>query len=111
MSYCSLPWLAYYAFRIGDRLADGLALGFWMAFAVMNGSSIRTSTPGCWRRRSGCAPCGSSRPAVRARLLVHTVAAVGLFLALCGVRLATVLLVMRDDRRGWATIGMSRPSR
>jgi hypothetical protein len=36
MSYCSLPWLFYYAFRIGQRFASGLWLGCWMAFAVMN---------------------------------------------------------------------------
>ena len=37
MSYCSVPWLAYFAFRIGRRFSDGLWLGFWMAFVVMNG--------------------------------------------------------------------------
>ena len=37
MSYCNLPWLAYYAFRILDRFSDGLWLGCWLAFVVMNG--------------------------------------------------------------------------
>src|SRR5262249_12235214 len=37
MSYCSLPWLACCAFRIGDRFSDGLSLGFWLAFVASNG--------------------------------------------------------------------------
>ncbi len=32
MSYGSLPWLAYHAFRIGERPSQGAWLGFWMAF-------------------------------------------------------------------------------
>ncbi len=100
MSYCSLPWLAYHAFRIGDRFADGLALGFWLAFAVLNGIGYPTLYGGLlasavWLRAARVQP-----PGERPRLLIHTMAAVGLFLALCGVRLVTVLLVMRDDERG-----------
>ena len=29
MSYCSLPWLAFFAYRIGWRFSDGVWLGFW----------------------------------------------------------------------------------
>lgn len=37
MSYSSVPWLAYHAFRIGDRFFNGLAIGFRLAFTVCNG--------------------------------------------------------------------------
>ncbi len=99
MSYCTLPWLALCAFRIGGRLADGLALGFWAAFAVMNGIQYLTLYAGLlagaiWLRALRVQPNGH-----RARLLWHTVAAIGIFLALCGTRLATVLDVMKDDHR------------
>ena len=71
MSYCSLPWLAYHAFRIGDRLADGLGLGFWMAFAVMNGIQYLSLYAGLLTARDLAArravqPAGRSRPAARA---------------------------------------------
>ena len=42
MSYCSVPWLALFAYRIGRRLSDGLWMGFWMGFAVMNGIQYMT---------------------------------------------------------------------
>src|SRR5262249_4926831 len=35
----------------------------------------------------------------RGRLIIHSLAAAGTFFALCGWRLATVLLVLRDDQR------------
>lgn len=99
MSYCSLPWLALCAFRIGGRFADGLALGFWTAFAVMNGIQYLTLYAGLlaaviWLRALRVQPTGQ-RPA----LLLNTLAAIAFCLALCGIRLATVLAVLRDDRR------------
>ena len=99
MSYCSLPWLALGAFRIGGRFADGLALGFWTAFAVFNGIQYSTLYAGLlagaiWLRALRVQLRGD-----RARLLLNTAGAVGLFLALSGIRLATVLAVLRDDNR------------
>src|SRR5262249_4319552 len=63
MSYCSLPWLALQAFRIGGRLADGLWLGFWMAFAVLNGIQYLTLYAGVltatiWVRAARVQPAG-----------------------------------------------------
>ncbi|HKI21155.1 MAG TPA: hypothetical protein VKA15_24900, partial [Isosphaeraceae bacterium] len=121
MSYCSVPWLAYYAFRIGERFLDGLALGFWAAFAALNGMQYLSLyaavlTVLVWMRTLRVGP-----RAIRKRVLVHTVAALGLFLALCGWRLATTLLVLLDDQRErvtlwdespWATFGylLARPA-
>jgi hypothetical protein len=103
MSYCSVPWLAYYSFRIGHRFSDGLGLGFWLAFVVMNGIQYLSLYGGTlvaiiWIRALRLQP-----PERRVRLLAHTLAAVGIFFALCGWRLATVLDVMQVDARGRAT--------
>jgi len=99
MSYCSLPWLAYHAFRIGDRFRDGLGLGGWMAFTVMNGIQYLSFYGGLlaaliWMRALRVQPSRN-----RVRLLVDTLAAVGFFLLLCGWRLVTVFLVLLDDER------------
>ncbi len=99
MSYCSLPWLAYHTFRLGERCTAGLWLGFWMAFAVLNGIQYLTLyavvlTAAIWVRAARVQPAGQ-----RLRLLWHTVAACGVFLTLCGWRLMTVLLVLLEDRR------------
>ena len=99
MSYCSVPWLAYYAYRIGRRFSDGLSLGFWLAFGVMNGIQYSNLYAGpltamIWVRAFRVQP-----PGRRSALLLHTMAALGLFLLLCGWRLSTVLLVLLDDRR------------
>jgi hypothetical protein len=109
MSYCSVPWIAYHAFRIGDRLFDGLALGFWQAFAVLNGIQYLTLYGGgltlvVWTRALRVGPS-----AIRARVVVHTVASLGLFLALCGWRLAPTLLVLLDDQRERVTIWDESP--
>ena len=84
MSYCSLPWLAYHAFRIGDRFVDGIGLGGWMAFAILNGIQYITFYGGLlagliWVRAFRVQPQGG-----RKRLIVHTLAAVGVFLGVCG---------------------------
>jgi hypothetical protein len=110
MSYCSVPWLVYHAFRIGDRFFDGLALGFWLAFAVLNGIQYLTLYGGvlttlAWVRAVRVGP----RP-IRKRVLGHTVAAIGVFLTLCGWRLATALLVLLDDRRERVTFWDESPS-
>jgi hypothetical protein len=100
MSYCSLPWLVYHSFRIGQRLADGLWLGFWTAFMVMNGiqylslyASVLASA--AWLRALRVQP-----PGRRVELLMHTMAAIGAFLVLSGWRFLTVVLVILDDKRG-----------
>ena len=99
MSYCSLPWLAYHAFRIGDRFVDGIGLGGWMAFVILNGIQYLSFYGGLlagliWARAVRVQPGAS-----RARLLVHTLAAVGVFLGVCGWRLIPILLVLADDKR------------
>jgi hypothetical protein len=99
MSYCSLPWLAYHAFRLGDGLEQGVWLGFWAAFAILNGLQYLTLyaavlTAAVWLRAVRVQPTGT-----RGRVIRPTVAAVGTFLALSGWRLATVFLVLREDRR------------
>jgi hypothetical protein len=99
MSYCSVPWLVYHTFRIGQRLADGLWLGFWMAFVVMNGIQYLSLYGAVLTVLVWIRALRVQRPDEWSRLLVHTLAALGAFLVLCGWRLATVLLVMRDDLR------------
>jgi hypothetical protein len=99
MSYCSLPWLAYHAFRIGDRFVDGIGLGGWTAFLILNGIQYLSFYGGLlagliWARAVRVQPVGN-----RARLFVHTLAAVGVFLGVCGWRLIPVLLVLADDKR------------
>ena len=110
MSYCSVPWLAYHAFRIGQRLADGLWLGFWMAFVVMNGIQYLSLYGAVLAALVWIRALRVQRPDERSRLLVHTLAALGVFLVLCGWRLATVLLVMGDDLRERVTFWDESPS-
>ncbi|AGA30929.1 hypothetical protein [Singulisphaera acidiphila] len=103
MSYCAFPWLIYSAFRVGDRLRDGLWLGFWAAFTVLNGiqypSLYGLLIAGLvWIRALRVQP----KP-LRGRLLGHTVAAIGVGLALAGWRLTTTALVMADFPRKWHT--------
>ena len=98
MSYCSVPWLALFAYRIGRRLSDGLWLGFWMGFMVMNGIQYMTLyaipfTAMIWFRSLRMQP-----RALRGKLLVHTLAALGVCLLIGGWRLYTVLLVLLDDK-------------
>jgi len=103
MSYCSVPWLAFYAFRIGGRLSDGLWLGFWSAFAVLNGLQYISFYGSLLAALIVMRAVRIQPPGHRLKLLAHTMAAVGMSLTLCGWRLATVLLVLRDDRRERAT--------
>jgi hypothetical protein len=99
MSYCSVPWLAYFACRIGRRFSDALWLGFWMAFVVMNGIQYMSvyAVPLLaliWVRAVRV------QPRVHLlRLLCHSLASLGVFLLICGWRLVSVLLVLMDDKR------------
>jgi hypothetical protein len=99
MSFCSLPWLLYHAFRLDRRCADGALLGLWLAFSALNGIHYFTIyslliLAVVWLRglrvRSGPA---------RARFLLHSALAAGILLALAGWRLATTALVCRDFPR------------
>ncbi|MHB1557762.1 MAG: hypothetical protein ACYC61_09800 [Isosphaeraceae bacterium] len=104
MSYCSLPWVAYHAFRIGERLSHGLWLGFWAAFSLLNGLQYLSLyavvfAVFIWVRAIRVQP-----PGHRVAVLRNTMAAAGVFLVLSGWRLATVLLVMREDRREAMTL-------
>lgn len=99
MSYCSVPWLAYHTCRIGWRFRAGLWLGLWTAFAVMNGIQYMTVYTAplialFWLRAFRVQP-----PAQRVQLLRNTLASLGVFLLICGWRLATILFVLMDDQR------------
>ena len=103
MSYCSLPWLVYHAFRIGHRPAEGVWLGFWTAFVVLNGiqylSLYAAILAGlAWLRALRVQPHGR-----RVGLLLHIAIAVGTFFLLCGWRFVTVVLVILEDRRDRAS--------
>ena len=109
MSYCSVPWLAYFSFRIGRRFSDGLWLGFWSSFVVMNGIQYMSIyalplTASIWVRSLRVQPRGR-----RWDLIVHTLAAIGVFLLICGWRLCTVLLVILDDKRERVTFWDETP--
>jgi hypothetical protein len=99
MTYCSLPWLAYYAYRIGERPSAGLWLGFWLAFVVLNGIEYLSLYGGVLMAVIWIRSLRVQRPGRRMRLLANTVAAAGLCLTLCGWRLATTLLVVQGDKR------------
>jgi hypothetical protein len=99
MSYCSVPWLAYFTFRIGRRFSDGLWLGFWSAFVVLNGIQYMSLyaaplTAAIWIRAYRVQP-----PGRRSALLLHTLAAGGVFFLLCAWRLCTVLFLILEDQR------------
>ena len=110
MSYCSVPWLAYFAFRVGRRFSDGLWLGFWSSFVVMNGIQYMSLyavplTASIWLRAFRMQPRGRRRA-----MILHTLAAIGVFLLICGWRLSTVLLVILDDKRERVTYWDVSPS-
>ncbi len=99
MSYCALPWLAYFAFRIGGRFHDGAWLGFWLAFVVINGIQY-LSVYAAILMTLICVRAFRVQPADRrAPLLLNAMAAIGVFFLLSGWRLITVLLVISEDKR------------
>ena len=109
MSYCSVPWLAYFAARIGRRFSDGLWLGFWMGFVILNGIQYLSLyavplTAMIWLRAFRLQPPGRHRA-----LLVHTAAAVGVFFLICGWRLCTMLPVLLEDKREQVTFWDETP--
>jgi hypothetical protein len=104
MSYGSLPWLAYHAFRIGDGLAQGVWLGFWMAFTLLNGLQYVSLYAIVLMMAIGVRALRVRPPGMRIVLLRNVAAGVGCFLVIAGWRLATAFLVLRDDRREAMTI-------
>ena len=83
MSYCSLPWLAYHALRIGGRFSHGVWLGFWMAFTLLNGLQYVSLyavvlASAVWLRALRVQPRGQ-----RGELFRNTMAAIGVFLGIC----------------------------
>jgi hypothetical protein len=104
MSYCTLPWLVYHTFRIGERRSHGIWLGFWMAFSVLNGLQYISLyavilAAAVWLRAWRVQPSGRRREFFR-----NSIAAAGVFVAIAGWRLATVYPVLRDDRRETVTL-------
>jgi len=99
MCYPALPWMLYHVFRLDRRRVDGLALGFWASFNVLNGIQYFTVYTvlivGVVWMRALVARTGADR----GRFVSHTVLAAGVFLALSGWRLATTALVYRDFPR------------
>ena len=110
MSYGSLPWLAYHAFRIGKGRAHGWWLGFWMAFTVMNGLQYLSLYAVAFAAAIWVARSASSRPAIALALIRNTILAVGVFLLIAGWRLATVYPVLREDRREAMTLWDESPA-
>jgi hypothetical protein len=104
MSYASLPWLAYHAFRIGGSLSHGVWLGLWMAFTLLNGLQYISLYALVLAAAVGLRAVRSGPPACRRVLLRNAAAAAGCFFLLAGWRLATVYLVLRDDRREAMTL-------
>jgi hypothetical protein len=109
MSYCSLPWLAYFAFRIGRRFSDGIWLGFWLAFVVMNGVQYLSVYAGALTAMIWMRAVLIQSADRRFSLLLHTMAAIGVAFLLCGWRLSTVLLVLADDKRERVTFWNETP--
>ena len=109
MCYPVLPWMLYHVFRLERRCSDGLWLGFWAAFNVLNGIQYFTVYTvlivGVAWLRALLARSGIDR----GRFLVHTTMALGTFLALSGWRLTTTGLVYRDFPRVYATAYAETP--
>jgi hypothetical protein len=109
MCYPALPWMLYHVFRLERRRSDGLWLGFWAAFSLLNGIQYFTVytalIAGVAWLRSLVGLAGEGRR----RFLAHTVLAAGAFLGLVGWRLATTLLVYRDFPRVYYTLYAESP--
>ena len=102
MCYPALPWMLYTVFRLERRPRDGLWLGFWAAFNLLNGIQYFTVytvliVAVVWLRRLAVL-CVTRRADLR-RFLAHSSLALGVFLGLAGWRLATTGLVYRDFPR------------
>jgi hypothetical protein len=110
MSYASLPWLALGAFRLERRPRDGVALGFWLAFTVLNGVQYVNLYAGLLMGAIVVRALARAGRDGRLRLLRHGAIALGTALALCGWRLFTLLLVLREDGREAITSWSETPT-
>jgi hypothetical protein len=99
MSYCSLPWLAYFSFQIGRRFSDGVWLGFWLAFAALNGIQYASLYAGALMSMICLRALRVQPMERRVSLLRHAMAAIGILFLLSGWRLSTMLLVLSEDKR------------
>jgi hypothetical protein len=99
MSYCSLPWIVYHSFRLVERWSSALWLGAWLSFAVLNGIQYLNLYAGVLAGMVWLRALRLAAPAKRRLLGIHTVAALGMCLAICGWRLGPVLEVLADDQR------------
>lgn len=101
MSYCAMPWLILCAIRVGDRLRDGLWLGFWAGFTVLSGIQYPTFYGLLIAGLVWIRALRVQLKPLRGRLLGHTVAAIGVGLAMAGWRLSTTAQVLADFPRKW----------
>jgi hypothetical protein len=103
MCYPVLPWILLCTFQLDRHPKYGLALGFWLAFNILNGIQyfsvyyLIVLAPVWLWTLSGL------DPRQRSRFLVHTALALGTFLALAGWRIATVAAIYADFPRRYAT--------
>ncbi len=104
MSYCSLPWLAYHSFRLGGGFSQGLFLGFWMAFTLLNGLQYISLYAIAFAASVGMRAVRVQPQESRVALLRNAAAGLGCFLLMAGWRLATVYPVLRDDLREAMTL-------
>ena len=99
MSYCAFPWLLLHVARLDRSRSDGLWLGAWLAFNVLNGIQYYTAYAAMIAAVAWLRGVRARRGEARARMLVHTAIALGVFFALAGWRLATTALVHADYPR------------
>lgn len=109
MCYPALPWMLYHVFRLERRPRDGMWLGFWAAFNLLNGIQYFTVyivliAGVAWVRQARV-----NQGVARLRLLEHTVLALGTFLALAGWRIGTTGLVYRDFPRNYQSLFAETP--
>ena len=102
MCYPALPWMLYFVFKLEQRQRNGLWLGFWAAFNLLNGIQYFTVytvliLAVVWLRR--LAVIWVTRRGELGRFLTHSVLAFGVFLALAGWRLVTTGVVYHDFPR------------
>ncbi len=99
MGFSSLPWLAYHAFRIREGVRHGIGLGFWAAFAVLNGIQY-TTIYGAFLVLAIILRGARIQPPTRWRQRFRPLmAAAGTFFLLAGWRCATMFPVLLEDRR------------
>jgi len=90
MSYCSCL-VSITRSASAKRFTNGLWLGFWMAFVVMNGVQYLSLYGGLLAALTGCAAFESCRPGIASGCSCID-GGCRIFFTLCGWRLATVLL-------------------